>query len=93
MGGRAILIRHVLLALPIHHLAAVNPPERYIGSYKKIHEQILENSGQSRKILENTTVHHEKVSVILILKEEIALEASPILAKLLELKVVEYHNF
>lgn len=38
-------------------------------------------------------MHHEKVSVILILKEEIALEASPILAKLLELKVVEYHNF
>lgn len=35
MGGRAILIRHVLLALPIHLLAAVNPPERYIGSYKK----------------------------------------------------------
>ncbi|OIT30843.1 putative ribonuclease h protein, partial [Nicotiana attenuata] len=34
-GGRAILIRHVLLALPIHLLAAVNPPKGTIELIEK----------------------------------------------------------
>jgi len=36
-------------------------------------------------MLEDTIGHHGKVYAILILKEELTLEASPILAKLLEL--------
>jgi len=34
-GGRAILIRHVLLAMPIHLLAATNPPKGTIELIEK----------------------------------------------------------
>ena len=36
IGGRAILIRHVLLALPIHLLAAINPPKRTLELIEKL---------------------------------------------------------
>ncbi|XP_060198361.1 uncharacterized protein LOC132627183 [Lycium barbarum] len=40
-GGKAVLIRHVLLALPIHMLAAVHPPKSVMNQMEKMLKKIF----------------------------------------------------